>query len=86
MREARVPSDCVLRGHGGHDLCGIGVGHRPEHALTDDRLGDVDDTRCHTGPCGRENLGGRLGVELADQRCEAGGVEVVYGLNAQGGL
>ena len=42
-------------------------------------MGDADDSRCHAGPRGREDLGGRLGVELADQRSERGRVEVVHG-------
>ena len=78
MREAGAPSGCVLGRHGGHDLCGIGFGHRTEHPLTDDRMGDAYDIRCYAGPRGREDLGGRLGVELADQRSEACRVEVVH--------
>ena len=56
-----------------------GVSDLVIHALTDDRMCDADDIRCHAGPRGREDLGGRLGVELADQRSQAGRVEVVHG-------
>jgi hypothetical protein len=42
-------------------------------------MGDAHDIRCHARPRGREDLGGRLGVEPADQRSQAGRVEVVYG-------
>jgi hypothetical protein len=77
--EATTPSTARLRRHGGHNLCGIGVGHCPKHALADNWMGDADDIRCDAGPRGGEDLSGLLGVELGDQRGEAGRVEVVHG-------
>ncbi len=49
MREAGAPSGCVLGRHGGQDLCGVGVGHRPEHALSDCWMGGADDIRGDAG-------------------------------------
>ena len=42
MREPVPPAGCVLGRHRGHDLCGVGVGHRPQHALSDDGVGGAD--------------------------------------------
>ena len=79
MREPVPPAGCVLGRHRGHDLCGVGVGHRPQHALADDRMGGADHVGGDAGSGGGEDLGGRLGVEPADQRGEPGRVEVVHG-------
>jgi hypothetical protein len=41
-------------------------------------MGNAEDICCHAGLRGRDDLGGRLGVELADQRSEGGRVEAVH--------
>ena len=42
MREAGAPPGRVLGRHGGQDLRGVGVGHRPEHALSDCWIGGAN--------------------------------------------
>ena len=74
--DAAPPADCVLDRHGGHDLLGGFVRHRPEHAFSGDRYGtDCVGGDARTGD--GKNLSCRLGVEPAYQCGESGGVEVM---------
>ena len=80
MREPVPPAGRVLGRHGGHDLCGVGVGHRPKHALADERMGGAD----HVGGDARARVAARTSAadSVSSRLTSAASparVEVVYG-------
>ena len=78
MREAGAPTALRARRAWRPRSVVLCAGHRPEHALTDDRMGGANDVGGDAGSASGKNLRRRLDVESADQCGEAGSVEVMH--------
>ena len=63
VREPGVPTTCVLDGHGGHDLLGHFAGHRPENALTYNRMRSANHLLGDAGSGSGKDFRRRLDVE-----------------------